>query len=145
LQSGLFRLIIAVVEGYYNSWSHSITHKHTLNMTPLDEGSASRKGLYMLNAQYSQDRHPCPRRDSYTQYPPQTQALHRVATRIGHVQVYRSKFCSLRFRVWLFGSCTLPDCFVLYDGNGKDHFYSLRIWNRKRWNSVIILSPPKSH
>jgi hypothetical protein len=32
-----------------------ITHKHTLNMTLLDEGSACRRSLYMLNAQHSQE------------------------------------------------------------------------------------------
>ena len=143
LQSDLFCLLIAVTEGYCCSWLHSSTHKHSFNMTTLDEGSACRKGLYMFNAQHSQETDIHVPGGIHTRSPSVDLRLTLPATGIGHVQIYRSKFWPLCFHVSLFRSCTLPDCFVLYDGTGKDHFYALRVCNRKSWISVIILSPAK--
>ena len=40
-----FRLLIVGVEGYCCPWSHSVTY--TLGRTPLDEGSASRKDVWL--------------------------------------------------------------------------------------------------
>ena len=37
---------------------------HTFGRTPLHEGSVRRTELYLHNTQHSQDRHPCPWRDS---------------------------------------------------------------------------------
>jgi len=40
-------------EGYCCTWSHSFTNKntHTLSRTPLDEGSAHRRNLYLTTQQ----------------------------------------------------------------------------------------------
>jgi len=35
--------------------THKLTHAHTLGTTPVDEGSARRKDLYLYNTQYSQE------------------------------------------------------------------------------------------
>ena len=52
--SGMFYLLIVVVQSYYCTWLHSMTHAHThtLGWTPLDEGSARRKVLYVHNTQH---------------------------------------------------------------------------------------------
>ena len=92
--------------------THTHTNKHTLNMIPLDEGSACRRGLYMLSAQHWQETDIRALQDSRTQFfhtptPYTSRPLGSTP-----VQIYRPKFWQLCFHVWLFGSCTLPDCFV---------------------------------
>jgi hypothetical protein len=67
------------------------TQTHTLDRTPLDEGSARPRGLY-LRAHNTQNRHPCPRRNSNSQSNPaserpQTHALDRAATGISSNKV----------------------------------------------------------
>ena len=44
-------LFIVSVEGYCLTWSHSVTHTHTYTLggTPLEDGSASRRGLYLTH------------------------------------------------------------------------------------------------
>ena len=44
------------------------THTHTLGMTPLDEWSAWRRGIYLTtHSTHTQDRYSCPWRNSNTQ------------------------------------------------------------------------------
>ena len=47
--SDLFYLLIVGADGCFCIWSHSMTHTHTrtLGRTPLDEGSAGRRNLYL--------------------------------------------------------------------------------------------------
>jgi len=46
-----------IAQCYCCTWSHSMTHTHThtLHRTPLDEGSADRRDLYLYNTQQSQE------------------------------------------------------------------------------------------
>ena len=60
---------------------------HTLCRSTLDEGSASRRGLYLFDTKHSQDTSMPPARFEPA-FPvsrrPQTHGLNRVATGIGH-------------------------------------------------------------
>jgi hypothetical protein len=49
-----FYLLIVGVDGYFCIWSHSLTH--TLSRTPLDEGSARRRGFYLTTHNYHKTR-----------------------------------------------------------------------------------------
>jgi hypothetical protein len=45
--SDLFYMLTVAVEGWCCTWSHLMTHTHTLGRTPLDEWSARRRDLYL--------------------------------------------------------------------------------------------------
>jgi len=61
--SDFFYVPIVGVEGYCCIWSHSVTH--TLDMTPLDEWSGRRGGVWQHTTLTG--RHPCHQRDSNPQ------------------------------------------------------------------------------
>jgi len=59
------------------------TH-NTLGRTPVDNGSASRRNIYVTTKQHSQETHPCRRRDSNPQSQQASGFLHfREITAIG--------------------------------------------------------------
>jgi hypothetical protein len=66
----------AGVEGFDFSRYHTQTHT-TVGRTPLDEGSARRRDLYLTTQIFTTDKHPCPRWDSN---PQSQQALGRRPT-----------------------------------------------------------------
>jgi hypothetical protein len=49
----LFCLLTVSVERYSYTWSHSLTHTHSVG-PPLDEGSARHRDLFVYNTQHSQ-------------------------------------------------------------------------------------------
>ena len=60
-----------IVAPVHIQWPYTHTHTHThttLGRTPIDEGSARRRDLYLYNTQYSQEKHPFPWRDSHPQF-----------------------------------------------------------------------------
>jgi hypothetical protein len=47
---------------YYGGFTITIRHT-TLGRTPMDEGPARRRDLYLKHTTLTRDRHPCPQRD----------------------------------------------------------------------------------
>ena len=86
------------VEGYY-SFGHTQWHT-TVGRTPLDEGSARRRDLYLTT--HTTEKHQCPQRDSNPQSQQASgfrpQALDRSATGIGYMQLANWKFA---VRAWV--------------------------------------------
>jgi hypothetical protein len=62
-------LIIVGVEVYYCGWSHSMTHTqtHTFGWTPLNEGSARRRDLYLTTHNTNNRQTTMPQWDSNPQ------------------------------------------------------------------------------
>jgi hypothetical protein len=71
----LFYLLTVGVEVLF-ALDHTQTHT-TVGRTPLDEGSARRRDLYLTTQALTRDKHPCPRWDSNPLY---HQALGRRPT-----------------------------------------------------------------
>jgi hypothetical protein len=73
LQHYLVRFVVLTSSAYLLTagvevvYFHLITMRHTtVGRTPLDEGSARRRDLYLTTQTLTQDKHPCPRWDSNT-------------------------------------------------------------------------------
>jgi hypothetical protein len=81
------------VEGFYFSLDHTETHA-TVGRTPLDEGSARSRGLYLATQTLYKRRTYMPPAALEPTIPasarPQTYALDRAATGIGYVLVVKS-------------------------------------------------------
>jgi hypothetical protein len=71
-----FYLRTVGVEVVYFSLDHTQTHT-TVGRTPLDEGAARRRDLYLTTQTLARDKHPCTRWDSN---PRSQQALGRRPT-----------------------------------------------------------------
>ena len=87
--SDLFYLLIAGVEGYCWTWSHSVTHtKHTIGRTLLDWGSARRRDFYLTTHNIPRDTHSYPAAEFEPAIPaserPQNNASHSGGTGIGY-------------------------------------------------------------
>jgi hypothetical protein len=76
------------------SLDHSQTHT-TFGRTPLDEGSARRRDLYLTTQTLTRDKNPCPPVGFEPTIPasarPQTYAVDRAATGIDWIHVFRVK------------------------------------------------------
>jgi hypothetical protein len=64
------------------SLDHTQTHT-TVGRTPLDEGSARRRDLYLTTQTFTRNKHPCPEPTVPASARPQTYALDRAATGTG--------------------------------------------------------------
>jgi hypothetical protein len=62
LSSSSVSLLVVRVEGYCCIWSHPITHTRTVGRTPLGEGSARRRNLYLTtnDTTLTTGINPCP-------------------------------------------------------------------------------------